>query len=66
MGIQKRIARNLGIKAYAAYFDSDHNFDIDILKEVDVDGKYTYERSFTERIKFNHWTFGLALTAFIW
>jgi len=66
LGIQKRIARNLGIKAYASYFDSDHDFDIDILREIELGGKYTYERLGREKVKFDHFAFGLALTAFIW
>ncbi|WP_276483935.1 phosphatase PAP2 family protein [Paraflavitalea pollutisoli] len=66
IGIQKRVARNLGLKAFAAYFDSDHDFDVDVLREINQDGSYRYERSLRERVRFNHWTFGLAVTAFIW
>jgi hypothetical protein len=66
IGIQKRIGRNLALKAYTSYFDSDHDFSIDQLTEIDVDGKYTYQHLGTERVKFDHFAFGLALTAFIW
>lgn len=34
--------------------------------QVHADGAYAYERSLTERVKFNHRVFGLAVTAFIW
>ncbi|WP_346318764.1 phosphatase PAP2 family protein [Chitinophaga sp. YIM B06452] len=66
VGIQKRIARNLGIKAYANYFDSDHDFDIDIVDDVDASGKFLFKNIGQEKVRFNHFVFGLGLTAFIW
>ncbi|PVD52972.1 PAP2 family protein [Terrimonas sp.] len=66
LGIQKRIARNLGIKAYGNYFASKHDFRLDIIDDVDTDGKFTYKTLSNEKVKFNNFTFGLALTAYLW
>ncbi|MGE7776840.1 phosphatase PAP2 family protein [Chitinophaga sp. NPDC101104] len=66
MGIQKRISRNIGIKAYGAYFDSDHDFGIDVVDDVTDDGKFLFKHLGTEKVRFNHFTFGLGLTAFLW
>lgn len=66
IGIQKRIGRNTAIKLYSSYFDSDHDFDLDMLSDIDEQGKYVFERLGTEKVMFNHLTFGLALTAFLW
>lgn len=66
IGVQKRIARNLGIKAFGSYFDSDHDFEVDIIESIDANGQYTYRNLGTEKVKFNHLTIGLALTAFLW
>lgn len=66
IGIQKRIGRNTAIKLFGSYFDSDHDFDLDVLSEIDADGNYTYQSLGSEKVKFDHITFGLALTAFIW
>lgn len=65
-GIQKRVSRNIALKAYTSYFDSDHDFAVDEIDDVDDDGNYTYKRVSTERVRFNHFTFGIAVTAFIW
>jgi hypothetical protein len=65
-GIQKRIGRNTALKLYANYFDSDHDFDLDILSDIDQQGKYVFKRQGTEKVRFNHLAFGLALTAFLW
>ena len=66
LSIQKRIARNVAIKAYSSYFNSDHDFDISIIDDIDVNGKYTYKPYGTEKVGFDHLAFGLALTAFLW
>ncbi len=66
VGLQKRISRNVGIKAYAAYFDSDHDFMIDIVDDVTDDGKFLFKNVGQEKVRFNHFTFGLGLTAFLW
>lgn len=68
VGIQKRIGRNTAIKAYTNYFNSSHEFDVDGLQEIGDDGKLIYEHipEGLSRLKFNHLTFGLGLTAFIW
>lgn len=68
VGLQKRIGRNTAIKLYTTYFNSAHEFDIDGLQDVDDNGKLIYERipEGLSRLKFNHLTFGLGLTAFIW
>lgn len=65
-GIQKRMGRNTALKLYANYFDSDHDFDLDILSDIDQQGKYVFKRQGTEKVRFNHLAFGLALTAFLW
>lgn len=66
LGVQKRIARNLGIKAFGSYFDSDHDFNLDLLQSIDANGQYTYLNLGSEKVKFNHFTVGLALTAYLW
>jgi membrane-associated phospholipid phosphatase len=66
IGIQKRIGRNTALKLFASYFDSDHDFDLDILTEVDAEGNYLYQHLGSEKVRFDHVTFGLGLTAFIW
>lgn len=65
-GIQKRIARNLAIKAFVESFNSDHDFEIDIIDEVTADKKFIYKNLSTEKVRFDHWAFGIGLTAFIW
>ena len=66
LGIQKRIGRNLGLKAYGSYFNSDHDFTLDVISDIDTKGKYIYENLGSEKVRFNHLAFGLALTAFLW
>lgn len=66
IGIQKRIGRNTAVKIYASYFDSDHDFDLDILSDVDSEGNYIYQSLGSEKVRFDHVTFGVGLTAFIW
>lgn len=66
IGIQKRIGRNAALKIFTSYFDSDHDFDLYILSDVDANGNYVYQSLGSEKVKFDHVTFGLALTAFIW
>jgi len=66
IGIQKRIGRNTAIKLFGSFFDSDHDFDLDILSEIDDEGNYVYQSLGSEKVKFDHVTFRLALTAFIW
>ncbi len=66
LGIQKRIARNLAIKAFADSFNSDHDFEIDVLDEVTVDRKFIFKYAGTEKVRFDHWVFGFGLTAFLW
>lgn len=66
IGVQKRIARNLGIKAFGSYFDSDHDFEVDLIQSIDSNGQFLYNKLGTEKVKFNHLSFGLALTAYLW
>lgn len=66
IGIQKRIGRNTALKLYTSFFDSDHDFDLDILTEVDTQGNFVYQSLGSEKVKFDHITFGLGVTAFIW
>lgn len=68
IGIQKRIARNVAIKAYTTYLNSRHGFEILGLNETDGNGNLIYDPipGGLSRLKFNHLSFGLGLTAFIW
>lgn len=68
IGLQKRISRNIAIKTYSTYFNSRHNFDISGLQDIDNDGKPEYEQipESLSKLKFNHFTFGIGLTTFIW
>ncbi|RQO70616.1 PAP2 family protein [Pedobacter sp. KBW06] len=68
MGIQKRIGRNTAIKAYTTYFNSAHKFDMQGLQDIDDDGHYIYEPLPPDynKTRFNHLTFGLGITAFLW
>lgn len=68
VGIQKRIGRNTAIKAYTTYFGSAHEFDMQALQDIDADGHYVYERlpDDHEKTRFNHLTFGIGITAFLW
>ncbi|QEC44285.1 phosphatase PAP2 family protein [Pseudobacter ginsenosidimutans] len=66
LGIMKRIGRNLGLKAYTNYFHSKHDFKFDIIHDVDQNGHVSFSDLATEKISFNHITFGLALTAILW
>jgi len=66
LGIQKRVGRNLGLKVYASYFNSDHDFTLDMLSDIDTNGKYVFEHLGTEKVRFDHLAFGLGLTAFLW
>ncbi len=65
-GIQKRIGRNVALKLSAAYFHSQHDFEIDLLNGLDAEGKPTFASQGKDHINFEHLTVGLGLTAFIW
>ena len=68
MGIQKRIGRNTAIKAYTTYFSSKHEFAMQGLDDIKDNGElvYTPIQSDNSKVNFNHLTFGLGLTAFLW
>lgn len=66
IGLQKRLARNIGISGYVNYYSSQHDFDIDEVTDIDPDGKYVYGNTTTHRIDFDHLTFGVGLTAYLW
>lgn len=66
MGIQKQIKRNIGVKAYVSYFDSDNDFEFDIIDKIEATGTYVYRDYSAEKVKFDNLSFGLALTAFLW
>lgn len=67
-GIQKRIGRNTAIKAYTTYLCSSHSFKLRALQDMDNDGHFTYDvLPFDKfKVRFNHITVGLGITAFIW
>ncbi len=65
-GIQKQIKRNIGIKAYVNYFNSDNDFKLDIIEEIDQDGTYRFKDYGMEKVKFDNLAFGLSLTAYLW
>ncbi|MNL75170.1 hypothetical protein D3C87_2009270 [compost metagenome] len=58
----------MAIKVYGTYFNSKHNFEMNGLQDIDDDGKLIYEKvpESLSKLKFNHFTFGTGLTAFIW
>lgn len=66
IGIQKRIGRNTAIKLYGSFFDSDHDFELDMISDIDSNGNFVYQGLGSEKVKFDHISFGLAVTAFIW
>lgn len=68
VAIQKRVGPNIGIKAYSNYFNSAHKFNFDVLQGFDGDGDPVYNELPTgkSRTRFDHITFGLGVTAFIW
>ncbi|TCD11691.1 hypothetical protein EZ449_05390 [Pedobacter frigidisoli] len=66
LGIQKQVKRNPGVKAYVSYFDSNNDFTVDVIDQINSDGNYTFKNQGSEKVKFNHITFGLGLTAFLW
>jgi len=66
VGIQKRITRNVGLKAYAQYFHSVHDFELEILSDISDDGASTYASLGTTRVDFSHMACGLGITAFLW
>ncbi|RDC56863.1 phosphatase PAP2 family protein [Pedobacter chinensis] len=66
LGIQKQVKRNIGVKAYVSYFDSDNDFSVDIIDQINAAGSYTFKNLGMEKVRFNHITFGLGLTAFLW
>jgi len=65
VGIQKRIARNVGLSAYVQYFHSIHDFDLEIADDYQND-EFTYVTLATPRVDFSHMTYGLAISAFLW
>lgn len=68
VGIQKRVGPNVAIKAYGNYFNSAHKFNFNVLQGFNGDGDPVYNELPTgkSRTRFDHITFGLGLTAFIW
>lgn len=66
MGVQKRITRNVGIKAFVRYFHSVHDFELEVLSDINDDGSYTYTQIATTRVNLSHMAYGLSLTAFLW
>jgi membrane-associated phospholipid phosphatase len=65
-GIQKQIKRNIGIKAFVSYFNSDNDFALDIIDEIKLDGTYSFKNIGMEKVRFDNLTFGLGLTAYLW
>lgn len=66
IGLQKQIKRNVGIKAFASYFNSDNDFTMDIIDQINIDGRYAFKNIGVEKVRFDNLTFGLGLTAFLW
>lgn len=66
IGLQKRVARNLGLKAFLNYYSSQHDFALDEITDIDTNGSVTYGNTSVARINFNHLTYGLGLTAYLW
>lgn len=66
IGIQKQIKRNIGVKAYVSYFDSDNDFKFDIIDDIATNGSYLFKEYSSEKVRFDNISFGLGLTAFLW
>ncbi|MFC3562724.1 phosphatase PAP2 family protein [Pedobacter jamesrossensis] len=66
LGIQKQIKRNIGIKAYASYFDSDNDFRFEIIDQIAANGTYLFKDYGAEKVRFDNISFGIGLTAFLW
>ncbi|CAH0271664.1 hypothetical protein SRABI27_03512 [Pedobacter sp. Bi27] len=65
-GIQKQIKRNVGIKAYVNYFNSDNDFKLDIIDQINTDGSYAFKDYGSEKVKFDNLILGIGLTAYLW
>jgi len=65
-GVQKQIKRNIGIKAFVSYFNSDNDFSMDIIDQINPDGTYAFKNVGSEKVRFDNITLGLGLTAFLW
>jgi len=65
-GVQKQIKRNVGIKAFLSYFNSDNDFTIDVIDQISPDGTYSFKNVGSEKVRFDNITLGLGLTAFLW
>jgi membrane-associated phospholipid phosphatase len=65
-GLQKRISRNLGIKAYLNYFNSKHDFDVADLADIDENGSYVFSDAGSTRVSFDQLVYGFSLTAYLW
>nr|WP_068893108.1 phosphatase PAP2 family protein [Pedobacter panaciterrae] len=68
LGIQKRVGHNTAIKAYTTYFNSAHKFKFNVLQGFDNEDNPVYRELpvSKSKTKFNHLTFGLGVTAFLW
>ncbi|WP_421943514.1 phosphatase PAP2 family protein [Pedobacter sp.] len=64
--VQKLLNRNLGVKAFANYFNSKHIFKVDYLSSIDPDGKYIYSPKNEVSIRYNHIVYGLGVSALLW
>lgn len=64
--VQKLLSRNLGLKAYANYFSSKHQFKVDYLSSVDPNGKFMYSYKNEVAIRYNHIVYGLGISALLW
>lgn len=64
--VQKILNRNLGVKAFANYFNSRHIFQVDYLSSIDPDGKYVYSQKNEVSIRYNHIVYGLGVSALLW
>jgi len=66
VGIQKQIKRNIGVKAFVSYFNSDNDFTMDIIDQINPNGTYSFKNAGSEKVRFDNLTYGLGLTAFLW
>ncbi|GAO41694.1 hypothetical protein FPE01S_01_07080 [Flavihumibacter petaseus NBRC 106054] len=65
-GLAKRVSRNVAIKLYGKYFHSRHNFELDMIDDLDDKGNVVYKYLSSEIIDFSHIAIGLGLTAYLW
>lgn len=66
LGLRKRLGRNMALTAYADYFYSRHEMEIDGISAIQTNGTVVYTPLADEKIRYSNLGIGLGLTAFLW